>query len=390
MQRLIAVLLLTLLLLSCSSSYKFTKKINLNKKKFLLLLPVKTENIVNKNLLLNLNRLAVGEFRSRNIQILDPVFTETYLGSYEEISENKREKCRLIKKLYEKFPLAGVILLNFKNTFKSNFILGNVIRYEGSLEVLDSECEPLTKIERVLSRKSGLIFYTGQLVEAIRSSFSLSHEVETERLVSNLLNLLIDEFSKNINISKTEKKLSLKDLELAVKNITIAGAKNYSYQICISAPEEEEKVKAFINIDKARLSLIPNKDRLCTNVRKNLLFNAKNAEVELFSRYGNQLSMPLEINSYKVCKLESKLQEGKLVLRNISNDTLKCNNQKVIILTQSNQTIQVNPIRLSEVSKLPNSVVLDNRTKDKSSNYYLLIEKDGVVDFNIYEQIAVN
>lgn len=278
--------------------------------------------------------------------------------------------CPERKILSDKYLVDGFVNISVASVSRNNFIAGFYNAIKGKLLISDSDSKPVFEVEHTQSEKGGLIFNSGQVIQAIISYKNNNEADSFASLSSGFAQSLVSKIPKRLQADINKDAIAVN-----INNIEVKQIKPEIFHIC--ADVTQGSVVSVI-VNKQSTNLRPVSD---TNYCGIFLYSQPNQttnqkiEIDARSPFGNSVRKEVQIdNEIQVCNLKDNVvlteMNGKPVI-NIKS----CPGNKLLIFKASSD---LGPFE--KVAEINSGSWVDSKAKKGSMFYYELVSvnKSGV------------
>ncbi len=344
-------------------------------------LPIVAKTQLNRENLDLLNSLVVAESRSRGLEVLDPTRID-YLRSQ---TSNQEIDCSTLRDLIERYELDGLVQFSISSVISTDLLLGYLSRLKGELKLYSADCGEQVTISDSVGDSGGLLFFTGQLVEGIRSTFSRHRENENQRLIERLVSRLFSAVpSEAIGHFQNpeaiiQRKSEENDLKEQTKTTIVpVNSRRNLIDLCVELPYTEDSA-VFVRVKGVRSRLRPIRaKRYCGRFSDQIFSDSRPVLVEWRTPFGELNRKSVDVNQESDCDLVGSFRRSKqrVVLRIElkMKETLSCRSGRYLIYRQAVEDATDLPVKLREVKRLPSTVSVIEK---QPYNYFAVEAKAG-------------
>lgn len=293
------------------------------------------------------------------------------------------------KKLADKYQVDGFISVAVSSVSRTNFIAGFYNAIRGKLILSDVKSNPVVEVEHTTSEKGGLLFNTGQIIQALISYGNNTEADSFSKLSTRFAQSLVTSIPRSKDSSVNNDAVAV-----SISDVKIKQVKPEIFQVCAEATADSV-VSVVVNKQSTNLRAVTPQNYCGT-----FLFNQASSEngakvyVDARSPFGNSVRKEIELaNQVEVCNLNDNVllsqQNGKPVIQiacvdvggktqvfaSCENKISVCPGNKFIVFRSNSD---LGPFE--KVAEIKSTSWVDNSAKKGSETYYELVSvnKSGV------------
>lgn len=279
--------------------------------------------------------------------------------------------------LARQFPVDGFVSVGIESITRSNFIAGFYNAIRGNLQVSDEGTQPILEVKHTQSERGGLLFNTGQILQAF-ISYKRNLEAESEeKLASGFAQALVSKVPtpKADGLPRQESSLEIEDVE-------IRQVKPEIFEVCAYA---SPGVLLSVYLNRLKTDLRPVKDnKYCGTFLYNQASSGMTKlTVEARSPFGSSVYKEASFaKDSMVCDLNDNVLLGEKNGRPViqlaclenkdsevcKNKMLACKNHKFVVFRAPSS---IGPYK--KIAEFRNSSWIDTGLKAGQPAYYELV-----------------
>jgi len=289
------------------------------------ILPIASESEIPREKLQYLHSALVRELDGSGYIVLSPDVVLDICSSSD---------CPEKANLASAFGIQTFARLDIESERRANFIAGYYNNISGTLSLINPENQKLLSVEHSQSEHGGVIFNSGQVIQAIRSS--------VDNYGDQKFTALADEFIRTIVMQLPKSDTEDADRSLRIDSVSIALKEQARYELCISGAPS---ARAEITIGPRRLPLRETaKGHYCGIYPLGWLVTEEaEARAELRSAFGASVVKNVDLMNIGVCDPKEALnfENGiisRLCEKNDCTAKPRCSAAKFLIFSLDDKT----------------------------------------------------
>lgn len=161
----------------------------------------------------------VSELEARGYRLLEDAIVQRYCAT---------ATCEDRGLLAQRYPVGAFIKIKIEDIDRNNFVVGFYNAIKGQLEAQDAEGATLVKVEHTESKRGGILFDSGQVIQAVRESYENYGDWGFNALASAFAEEVVSELPQ-VDAGGSASAAP------RIQNVTIGGRSGSARRICASA-----------------------------------------------------------------------------------------------------------------------------------------------------------
>jgi hypothetical protein len=210
--------------------------------------------------------------------------------------------CPERKTLAEKYQVDAFVTVDVKSVSRTNFVAGFYNAIKGKLILSDVNSKNIVEVEHTQSEKGGLLFNSGQVVQAIISYGENKEADSFAKLSTGFAETLVSKIphSKESNVNSDA-------VAVAINEIKVKELRPEIFQICADATPDS-LVSVIVNRQSTNLRPVKEGNYCGTFLYNQISSNQDKVYVDARSPFGNSVRKEVEIaKEAEICDLNDNV-----------------------------------------------------------------------------------